>query len=53
MSRFGRTIEKGPKAYVAKSLYIYTEDIKATPFMKKTAGSTFNEARYMSRCFIG
>ena len=39
MSRFGKLLKRGPKPIFAKSHYIYTEDIKATPFMKKTAGS--------------
>ena len=54
MSRFGKLLKRGPKPIFAKSHYIYTEDIKATPFMKKTAGFwTFNEARYILRCCIG
>ena len=39
MSRFGKLLSRGPKPIFAKSHYIYTEDIKSTPFMKKTAGS--------------
>ncbi len=39
MSRFGKLLSRGPKPVIAKSHYIYTEDIKSTPFMKKTLGS--------------
>lgn len=39
MSRFGKLLNRGPKPIFAKSHYIYTEDIKSTPFMKKTVGS--------------
>lgn len=39
MSRFGNLFGRGSKPVFAKSHYIYTEDIKSTPFMKKTVGS--------------
>ena len=39
MSRFGKLLSRGPKPIFAKRHYIYTEDIKSTPFMKKTVGS--------------
>ena len=39
MSRFSKLLSRGPKPILAKSHYIYTEDIKSTPFMKKTVGS--------------
>ncbi len=53
MSRFGKLLSRGPKPIFAKSHYIYTEDIKSTPFMKKTVGSgPINEGRYILRCGI-